>query len=95
VVVPVGSLLALQASTNHQIENIMPVIIPMKAVEEDRHWPLGRGSIDFELFGAGIDQYAPQATLSLEVNDAMNIKMTDLRKSVNRYLEHHLVAGEG
>jgi sugar phosphate isomerase/epimerase len=46
----------------------------------DRHWPLGRGTIDLEPFYAAIKRHAPQATVSLEVTDSMEAKMGDLRK---------------
>ena len=46
----------------------------------DRHWPLGRGTIEFEPIYAAFKQHAPQATISLEVEDKMEIKLNDLRK---------------
>jgi sugar phosphate isomerase/epimerase len=46
----------------------------------DNHWSIGRGTIDFEPFYAAIIQHAPQPTLSLEVQDKMEVKMRDLRK---------------
>lgn len=46
----------------------------------DTHWPIGRGTIDFEPFYAAIMRHAPQATISLEVEDKMEVKMDDLRK---------------
>ncbi len=45
----------------------------------DRHWPIGRGTIDFEPFYAEVLRLAQQATLSLEVEDSMPVKMGDLR----------------
>lgn len=51
----------------------------------DKHWPLGRGTIDFEPFYAALQQHAPQATISLEVEDKMEVKMGDLRKLVTRF----------
>jgi sugar phosphate isomerase/epimerase len=47
---------------------------------DDRHWPLGRGTIDFEPFYAAIMRQVPGATLSLEVEDTMEVKMGDLCK---------------
>jgi len=49
---------------------------------DDTHWAIGRGTIDFEPFYAAIKQHGPQATLSLEVEDKMEVKMNDLRKLV-------------
>jgi sugar phosphate isomerase/epimerase len=46
----------------------------------DNHWSIGRGTIDFEPFYAAIMQHVPQATLSLEVEDTMEVKLRDLRK---------------
>jgi sugar phosphate isomerase/epimerase len=46
----------------------------------DKHWPIGRGTIEFEPFYAEIMAHVPQATLSLEVEDDMDVKMGDLRK---------------
>jgi sugar phosphate isomerase/epimerase len=46
----------------------------------DHHWPIGRGTIDFELFYAALLEHAPQATLAVEVEDKMEVKMMELRK---------------
>lgn len=46
----------------------------------DNHWSIGRGTIDFESFYIAIMQLASQATISLEVEDKMEVKMGDLRK---------------
>jgi len=53
----------------------------------DCHWPLGRGTIDFEPFYAALPRHAPQAIISLEVEDKlkMEVKMTDLRKVAARF----------
>ncbi|HOQ97981.1 MAG TPA: sugar phosphate isomerase/epimerase family protein [Anaerolineae bacterium] len=51
----------------------------------DRHWPLGRGTIDLEPFYTAIARQVPQATISLEVEDAMQVKMGDLRKLAARF----------
>jgi sugar phosphate isomerase/epimerase len=51
----------------------------------DRHWPLGRGTIDFEPFYAALEQQVPQATISLEVEDKMEVKLGDLRKLAVRF----------
>jgi sugar phosphate isomerase/epimerase len=53
----------------------------------DCHWSLGHGTIDFEAFYAALLQHAPQATISLEVEDKVNmeLKMTDLRKVAARF----------
>jgi sugar phosphate isomerase/epimerase len=46
----------------------------------DHHWSLGRGTIDFEPFYVALLQHAPDATISLEVEDRMEVKMGDLRQ---------------
>jgi sugar phosphate isomerase/epimerase len=51
----------------------------------DHHWPIGRGTIDFERFYTAIMQQAPQATLSLEVVDKMELMMADLRRLAARF----------
>jgi sugar phosphate isomerase/epimerase len=51
----------------------------------DKHWPIGRGTIDFEPFYAAIIQHVPQATLSLEIEGNMEVKMDDLRKLAARF----------
>ncbi|MBN1341243.1 MAG: sugar phosphate isomerase/epimerase [Phycisphaerae bacterium] len=51
----------------------------------DHHWPIGRGTIDFEPFYAAMMQHVPQATLSLEVTAAMEARMHDLRELVSRF----------
>jgi sugar phosphate isomerase/epimerase len=51
----------------------------------DHHWPVGRGTIDFESFYAAVTRQIPQATISLEVTDAMEVQMVDLRKLAARF----------
>jgi sugar phosphate isomerase/epimerase len=51
----------------------------------DRHWPIGRGTIDFEPFYAAIVRHVPQATVSLEVAGNIEEKMGDLRKLAARF----------
>jgi sugar phosphate isomerase/epimerase len=51
----------------------------------DKHWPIGRGTVDFESFYAAIMQHVPHATISLEVEDKMEVKMDDLRKLVAHF----------
>ena len=46
----------------------------------DNHWSIGRGTIDFEPFYNALIEHVPQATISLEVEDKMELKMGDLRK---------------
>ncbi len=46
----------------------------------DRHWPIGRGTIEFEAFYAAIRQEVPQVTISLEVEDSMAVRMANLRQ---------------
>lgn len=52
---------------------------------EDRHWPVGRGTIEFEPFYAALMRYAPAATISLEVEDSMEVQMEDLRRLAGRF----------
>jgi sugar phosphate isomerase/epimerase len=51
----------------------------------DAHWSIGRGTIDFEPFHAAVMQHVPNAILSLEVEDKMEVKMGDLRKLVAHF----------
>lgn len=46
----------------------------------DQHRSIGRGTIDFESFYAALLEFAPQATLALEVADKMEVKLSDLHK---------------
>ncbi len=46
----------------------------------DRHWAIGRGTIDFEPFYAALVAHVPHVTVALEVEDDMEVKMDDLRK---------------
>ena len=55
----------------------------------DRHWPIGRGTIDFEPFYAAILRHVPQATISLEVEAEMAVKMDDLRRLTARFAPPH------
>jgi sugar phosphate isomerase/epimerase len=55
----------------------------------DQHWSLGRGTIDFEPFYAALLESAPQATISLEVEDSMEVKMGDLRKLAAYFTSKH------
>ena len=48
----------------------------------DKHWPLGQGTIDFESFYTILRTHVPQATLALEVQDKMDVKMNNLRQLV-------------
>jgi sugar phosphate isomerase/epimerase len=48
--------------------------------EADRHWSIGKGSIDFAAAFQAVSRHAPDATLSLEVEDRMEVKMIDLRR---------------
>jgi sugar phosphate isomerase/epimerase len=55
----------------------------------DEHWSIGRGTIDFESLYTAIQQHAPQVTISLEVEDTMEVKMADLRKLADRFALSH------
>ncbi len=46
----------------------------------DYHWALGRGTIDFEALYAALNRHVPDVTLSLEVEDTMEVKMGNLRQ---------------
>ena len=48
----------------------------------DHHWSIGRGTVDFVSFYAAVLQQVPNATISLEVEDKMDIKMGDLRNLI-------------
>ena len=50
----------------------------------DHHWSIGRGTIDFEHFYAALLQHVPRVTISLEVEDDMEVKIGDLRKLITR-----------
>jgi len=51
----------------------------------DTHRPIGAGTIDFESFYAALRGHVPQATISVEVEDTMEVKMGDLRKLVAHF----------
>lgn len=59
----------------------------------DSHWSPGRGTIDFEPFYAAVKGQVPDVTLSLEVEDRMDVKMGDLRKLIAR-LNHPTASGQ-
>jgi sugar phosphate isomerase/epimerase len=51
----------------------------------DCHWPIGRGTIDFGSFFDALAAHAPEATISLEVDDSMQVRMRDLRSLATRF----------
>lgn len=51
----------------------------------DSHSALGRGTIDFEPFYASLQEQVPGVTISLEVEDRMDVKMGDLRKLIDQF----------
>ena len=53
---------------------------------DDRHWSLGRGTIEFEPFYEALERQVPDVTISLEVVEPMDIKMRDLRRILTRFL---------
>jgi sugar phosphate isomerase/epimerase len=57
--------------------------------KDDTHWPIGRGTIDFEPFYAILQEYVPGGTISLEVEDKMEVKMNDLRMLAARFGNNH------
>jgi sugar phosphate isomerase/epimerase len=52
----------------------------------DYHWALGRGTIDFESIYATLKRQVPDVTISLEVEDTMEVKMGNLRKLVAQFV---------
>ena len=59
----------------------------------DNHWSIGRGTIDFEPFYSALMERVPQATISLEVEDQMEVKMSDLRKVADYFTSKHRSPG--
>jgi sugar phosphate isomerase/epimerase len=59
----------------------------------DKHWSLGRGTIDFEAFYTALLRHVPHATIALEVQDKMEVKMGDLRKLVARFASKQHATG--
>ena len=53
--------------------------------QADRHWPIGTGNIEFEPIFKAIELQAPDATLSLEVEDKMETRLRDLRTLEQRF----------
>lgn len=51
----------------------------------DSHWSIGRGTIAFEPFYDEVMKNVPQATISLEVEDEMEVKISDLRNLANYF----------
>jgi sugar phosphate isomerase/epimerase len=51
----------------------------------DRHWPIGKGTFNFEDFYSSIENIISNITLSIEVEGTMEDKMNDLRKIINRF----------
>ncbi len=60
----------------------------------DKHWSIGRGTIDFESFYRALLQYAPQATIALEAQDTMEVKLGDLRRLVARFASNRHTPGD-
>lgn len=50
----------------------------------DRHWPMGRGTIDFAPFFEAIKTHAPKVTLSIEVEDTIETKLGELRNVIGQ-----------
>lgn len=46
----------------------------------DKHWSIGRGTIDFESFYGALMQYTPHVTISLEIDGKIEERMADFRK---------------
>ena len=54
----------------------------------DQHWPLGRGTIDFTHIFAALQKHVPDATLSIEVEDEIEVKMGELHKVAAHFATH-------
>lgn len=54
----------------------------------DRHWPIGKGTFNFETFFSSLENNTSNITLSIEVEGTMEDKMNDLRKIINRFENH-------
>ncbi len=59
----------------------------------EKHWSLERGTIEFEPFYNAILERVPQATISLEVENRMEVKMDDLRKLAPYFASKHHFTG--
>jgi sugar phosphate isomerase/epimerase len=59
----------------------------------DSHWSIGRGTIDFEPFYEALMRHDPEVTISLEVEDKMEVKMGDLRKLAARFASRQYSTG--
>ena len=51
----------------------------------DRHWSIGKGTFDFEAFYSSIETIESNITLSIEVEDTVEVKINDLRKVIDRF----------
>ncbi len=51
----------------------------------DHHWPIGKGTFDFEAFFSSIETCESNIILSIEIEDTMEVKINDLRKVMNRF----------
>lgn len=51
----------------------------------DNHWSIGQGTIDFDPFYDAIERQVPEATMSLEVESIMEVKMRDLSQLAARF----------
>lgn len=52
---------------------------------DDKHWPPGQGTVDFNSLYAAVLKYVPQVTLSLEVSGDNQVKMGALRKLAAKF----------
>ena len=53
---------------------------------QDSHQALGRGTIDFPAFYDALYESVPEATISLEVEDLMDVKMDNLREVIGYFI---------
>jgi hypothetical protein len=59
----------------------------------DYHGSIGHGTIDFEPFYDAIVKHVPQVTISLEVEDKMEVKMGDLRELAAHFASKRISPG--
>jgi sugar phosphate isomerase/epimerase len=51
----------------------------------DKHWAIGRGTINFEPFYESLEIYAPDSTISLEIDDSMEVMLSNIQHIANRF----------
>jgi sugar phosphate isomerase/epimerase len=56
----------------------------------DRHWMIGKGNIDFEAFYASAEMWTPDATITEEVIDTVEVKMGVIKELTARFQKRNL-----